>query len=382
MKKKIPNLEGISYEGMPLDPINLPVISNEVVESVEEDLRIMGKCKKRVKPKYIKGTGRRGKRSAVRLLSREEVNDYTFKRKIQMAENKRSERTMRALAFLFDETHKTGKWIGTEDVAKHLDIPRSSTSGLLTIISKKMHEFIELKLDNKKILRQMKDDCPFSSAREFVEEYYRRSGKKRKRRVKVRPKPTEPKPIEPKSTKTRDAMQRALRFIYAKSIAGGDEGWVESSDVAEALGITLHSSSGLVSRIDTRMHDLMIIENIGVGKQKKYRRRVNMKFVRFENSEEFVKEFYKRGPKFDKKVEPIVEAPLEVEPEEVKTDEVDEIDESLKKLEEEVREGVEKVAKGAADTLAEILNAVGRRVDLNLNVTGEVKFRFLLGENK
>lgn len=388
MKKKIPNLEGISYEGMPLDPINLPVISNEVVESVEEDLRIMGKCKKRIKPKYIKGTGRRGKRSAVRLLSREEVNDYTFKRKIQMAENKRSERTMRALAFLFDETHKTGKWIGTEDVAKHLDIPRSSTSGLLTIISKKMHEFIELKLDNKKILRQMKDDCPFSSAREFVEEYYRRSFQKRKRRVKVRPKPIEPKiiepkPVEPKPTKTRDAMQRALRFLYAKSNAEGDEGWVESSDVAEALGITLHSSSGLVSRIDTRMHDLMIIENIGVGKQKKYRRRVNMKFVRFENSEEFVKEYYKRGPKFDKKVEPAVVAAPEIELE-VKTDtsEVDEIDESLKKLEKEVRDGVAEVAKGAADALAKILNAVDKRIDLNLNVTGEIKFRFLLGENK
>lgn len=381
MKKKIPNLEGISYEGVPLDPTNLPVISNEVVESVEEDLRIMGKCKKRVKPNYIPGTGRRGKRSAVRLLSREEVNDYTFKRKIQMAEKKRSERTMRALAFLFDETYKTGKWIGTEDFAKHLDIPNSSTSGLLTNISRKMHEFIELKVDGKKILRQMKDDCPFNSAREFVEEYYRRSGKKTKRRVKVRPKPIEPKPVEPKSTKTRDSMPRALRFIYAKG-KEGDEGWLESKDVAEALGTTIRSASGLVSRIDSRMGDLLIIESIGVGRQKKYRRRINTKvFHQFKTTEKFVEEFYKRGPKFDKKVEPIVEAPLEVEPE-VKTDEVDEIDESLKKLEKEVREGVEEVAKGAADALAEILNAVGRRVDLNLKVSGEVKFRFLLGEDK
>ncbi|MHA1290939.1 MAG: hypothetical protein ACTSPB_26455, partial [Candidatus Thorarchaeota archaeon] len=337
--------------------------------------------------KYIKGTGRRGKRGPVRILSQEEVNDYTFKRKIQMAEKKRSERTMRTLAFLFDETYRTGKWIGTEDVAKHLDIPRSSTSGLLTTISKKMHDSIELMLDNKKILRQMKDDCPFSSAREFVEEYYRRSGKKGKRRVKVRPKPIEPKPIEPKPiepkpTKTRDAMQRALRFLYAKGNAEGDEGWIESSDVAEALGITLHSASGLVSRIDTRMRDLMIIENIGVGKQKKYKRRLNLEFVRFENTEQFVEEFYKRGPAFDKKVEPTaeVEPIVEVEPE-AKV-EADDIDQSLKELEKEVREGVGEIAKQATEAIAKILNTVDRRVDLNLKVTGEVKFRFLFGENK
>jgi hypothetical protein len=385
MKSKNPKLDGISYGGIPLKPENLP-LCDETLESIEEDQQYMRKCKKRIKPKYIKGTGRRGKRGPVRLLSRDEVNDYTFKRKIQMAEKKRSERTMRALAFLFDETYRTGKWIGTEDVAKHLDIPRSSTSGLLTIISKKMHDSVELKLDNKKILRQMKDDCPFSSAREFVEEYYRRSGKKGKRRVKVRPpKPIEPKPVEPKPTKTRDAMQRALRFIFAKGKEKGDDRWVESKDVAEALSITFRSASGLVSRIGSRMSDLLVIENIGVGKQKKFRLKTNVNFLhQFKTTEEFVEEFYKRGPKFDKKVVELIEVPPEVPPEiepEVKPDdEVDEIDLKLTELEKEVREGIEKVAKGAADALAEILNAVDKRIDLNLNVTGEVKFRFLLGE--
>ena len=388
MKKNIPNLEGISLGGIPLKPENLP-LEEETLESIKEDQAYMSKCKKRLKPKYIKGTGRRGKRGPVRLLSQDEINDYDFKRKIQMAKKSRSERTMRALAFLFDETYKTGKWIGTEDVAKHLDIPTSSTSGLLTNISRKMHDFIELKPDNKKILRQMKDDCPFSSAREFVEEYYRRSGKKGKRRVKVRPKPVEPKPTIEPLTKTRDAMQRALRFLFATSkVEEGDARWVESKDVAKALGITIRSASGLVSRIDARMSDLLIIENIGVGKQKKYRRRVNLEFCGFKLPEEFVEEFYKRGPKFDKKVveipievEPTVEAAPEVEPE-VKPDEIDEIDQKLSELEKEVKEGVERIASMAGDALVKILNNVDRKIDLNLNVTGEVKFRFLFGENK
>ena len=385
MKKNIPKLEGISLGGIPLDPNNLPITCVETTESIKEDLRAIGKCvKKHTKAKYIPGTERRGKHGPVRLLSQDEINDFEFKRKIQMAEKERSERTMRALAFLFDETYRTRKWIGNADIAKHLDIPKSSSSGLMTSIGRKMHEFIEMKADGKKTLRQVRDDCPFTSAREFVEEYYRRSGRKAKKRVKVTPKPTTEPP-----TKTRDAMQRALRFLFATSkVEEGDARWVESKDVAKALGITIRSASGLVSRIDARMSDLLIIENIGVGKQKKYRRRVNLEFCGFKLPEEFVEEFYKRGPKFDKKVveipievEPTVEAAPEVEPE-VKPDEIDEIDQKLSELEKEVKEGVERIASMAGDALVKILNNVDRKIDLNLNVTGEVKFRFLFGENK
>jgi hypothetical protein len=51
-------------------------------------------------------------------------------------------------------------------------------------------------------------------------------------------------------------------------------------------------------------------------------------------------------------------------------------------LEKEIREGVENIASMSSDALVKILNNVDRKIDLNLNVTGEVKFRFLFGENK
>jgi hypothetical protein len=105
-----------------------------------------------------------------------------------------------------------------------------------------------------------------------------------------------------------------------------------------------------------------------------------MEFVRFESTEQFVEEYYKRGPAFDKKVEPTVEAAPEVEPE-AKV-EAEYIDQSLKELEKEVREGVGEIAKQATEAIAKILNTVDRKIDLNLKVTGEVKFRFLFGENK
>jgi len=54
----------------------------------------------------------------------------------------------------------------------------------------------------------------------------------------------------------------------------------------------------------------------------------------------------------------------------------------LSELEKEVKEGVERIASMAGDALVKILNNVDRKIDLNLNVTGEVKFRFLFGENK
>lgn len=373
-RKTTPNLKGITLDGVQLDPGNLPTTCTEIRESIKEDLQVISRgVKKHIKAKYIPGTGRRGKHGPVRLLSQDEINDIEFERMLNMAKRRRSERTMRALAFLFDETYRTGKLIGTAELAEHLEIPKSSASSVMTAIIGKMGDLIEDTFDDKKILRQVRDDCPFDNARKFVEEYYKRDLRKAKKKVVTpKPKPT----TEP--TKARDAMKRALRFLYAKGNAEGDEGWVESPDVAEALGITPHSASGLVSRIDTRMHDLMIIENIGVGKQKKFRRRVNMEFVRFESTEQFVEEYYKRGPAFDKKVEPVVEPIVEVEPEA----KPDDIDRSLKELEKEVREGVGEIAKQATEAIAKILNTVDRKIDLNLKVTGEVKFRFLFGENK
>ena len=368
MKRKTPNLKGITLDGVQLDPNNLPIVCAEIRESIKEDLQVINKgVKKHIKAKYIKRTGRRGKHGPVRLLGQDEINDIEFERMLNMAKIRRSERTMRGLAFIFDETYRTGKLIGTAELAEHLEIPKSSASSLMTAIIGKMRDLIEDTFDDKKILRRVIDDCPFDSAREFVEEYYRRDKRRAKKKV-VTPEP------KPKPTKARDAMQRALRFIYAKGSAEGDDRWVESKDVAEALGITLHSASGIVSRVDSRMHDLMIIENIGVGKQKKFRRRLNIEFVRFDTSEQFVEEFYKRGPEFDKKVKPIVEAEPEAKP--------DVIDQSLAELEKEVREGVGEIAKQATEAIAKILNTVDRRIDLNLKVTGEVKFRFLFGENK
>ena len=376
MKGKTPNLNGISFEGIPLKPEDFHSSGDETAESIKEDLREMRRTKKRIKPKpkYIKGTGRRGKRSPVRLLSQEEIKDYEFERKLKMAKKRQSERTMRALAFLFDETYGTEKWIGTEHVANHLGIPKSSTSGLMTIIGRKMKDVVETKFDDKKILRRVKSDAPFNNAREFVEEFYRRDGRKAKKRKAVTPRPLKPKPK--KKIKTRDAMQRALRFIFARGQQKGKRQWVQSQDVAKALKTTIRSASGLVSRIDKRMGDLLIVEDIGVGGFKKFRRKINPETCTFATTEEFVDEFYKRGPKFDKKVEPTAEAPPEVKPE------LDEPDQKLLELEKEVREGVEAIAKKATEALAEILNAVDRRIDLNLNVTGEVKFRFLVGEEK
>jgi hypothetical protein len=261
MKKNIPNLEGISLGGISLDPNNLPITCVETTESIKEDLREIGKCvKKHTKAKYIPRTGRRGKHGPVRILSQDEINNIEFERKLQMAEKRRSERMIRALAFLFDETYGTGKLIGTAELAKHLNIPKSSSSSVMTAIDKKMGDVIEKIFDDKKILRRVIDDASFNSTREFVEEYYRRDGRKAKKKTKVIPKPT----TEP----------------------------------------------------------------------------------------------------------------------EVKPDEIDEIDQKLSELEKEIREGVENIASMSSDALVKILNNVDRKIDLNLNVTGEVKFRFLFGENK
>jgi len=261
----VANLKGISLEGVPLDPTNLPTACAETLESLTEDIRNMAKCvKKHLKSKFKKG--RRGKHGPVKFYNQDEIKNIEFERMLKMA-----------------ETH--GKY----------------------------------------------------------------------------------------------SMKRALSYLFTQTYKQLDK-WVSSSDMAEALNIPIGSASGLLSRIDRRMGDLLIIENIGVGKARKNRRRIKPDCPHA-TIREFVEEFYTRGQKVKtsklkkqkKKVEPeTAAAPPTPEPE---------------LTAEDLRKGFEDLAKEAGDIVAKLVaekisEAAAGKLDLNVNVTGEVKVRFLFGIDK
>jgi len=370
----VPNLRGITLEGIPLDPTNLGIECPETRESILEDLIKMSKCKRKFVK--IRNSERRGKHGPVRQFSKDEIKQIEFERMLKMVKKRRSDRTMVALAFLFDQTYGTEKWIGTEELSIHLEVPKTTSSSVMTAIDRKMGDLLERKFDEKKILRRVKDDIPFDNAKEFVEEYYRRDERKKKKVRPVKPR-MKPKPTKvTKQPRSKDLMRGALMYLYAKSKLEGDEAWAVTEDVAGTLGISKRSASSLLSRIDNRMRDLLVIENIGVGGARRLRRKVEFGKELFSSPSDFAEEFYTRGPKFDK---PKVEVPkVEPKPEEV----VDDTERKLKELEAEVKKGVEDVAEGITKAIADILNSVDRRFDLNLNVSGEIKFRFLFGESK
>ena len=364
----VPDLSGITLEGVPLDPTNLGIECPETRQSLLEDILKMVKCKKKY-TKVKNNTERRGKHGPVRRLSQDEIKQIEFERMLDMVKKRRSDRTMVALAFLFDETYGTGKWIGTEELSIHLEIPRGTSSSLMTAIDRKMGDLLEKKFDEKKILRKVKDDIPFQSTKEFVEEYYRRDQRKTKKTRPVRPRM---KPQPTKQARSKDLMRGTLMYIFAKGQLKDDESWVVTEDVAGTLGIIKRSASSLLTRIDTRMSDLLTIENIGKGGAKRLRRKLNdLGRNLFSAPREFAEEFYTRGPKFDKPKKVVVP---EVEPE---TEITKEAEEKLRGLEEEIERGAEKIAEQLWQSISK-----DRTINLNLNVTGEIKFRFLLGESK
>jgi hypothetical protein len=369
---KLPNLKGISLEGIPLDPTNLRIECVETRESLKEDILNMGKCKR----KYMKTKNceeRRYKHGPVIQFSQYDIKLIEFERMLDMAKKRRSDRTMVALAFLFDETYGTDKWVGTEELGAHLGIPRSTASSVMTAIDRKMGEFLERKFDDRKILRKVTKTAPFNNAKEFVEEYYRRDERKTKKAARRK------KTKTPKVGKSNALMHGTLMFLFAKSKLEGEDAWVQTEDVAGTLGVEKRSASSLLSRIDARMRDLLDIEDIGIGGSKKMRRKVSdLGKSMFSSPKEFADEFYTRRPKFDKpKTEaPKVEAEAEVKPE------LDEVEEKVKELEDEIKEVVKEAVGGFTERIVKVLNSVDRRIDLNLNVSGEVKFRFLFGESK